>query len=128
MRPTAYFSVLVVLMSAAACGSSPPPAAKSPAPTTPEGATAGQPPDSRANRPLSHEECEQLGQSITDTCHSNNTRIATIEGWCSEVISGVSAGSWVGDCEKHIKYVDAVCFASTDNVRAMMDCDSAVSR
>ncbi len=127
MRPTAYFSALMVLMTTAACASAPPPAAKSVHETS-EGATESQPEDGKANRALSHEECEQLGQSIIDTCHSNNTRIATIEGWCGEVVSGVGAGSWVGDCEKHIKYVDAVCFASTDNVRAMMDCDSAVAR
>jgi hypothetical protein len=116
--------VLVLVMTVAACGSSSPPKAKGPT----EGTTAEQAADHKATRPLSHEECDQLGQSIIDTCHGTNTRIATIEGWCSDVINGVSAGTWVSDCEKHIKYVDAVCFASTDSVRSMMDCDSSVSR
>jgi hypothetical protein len=118
--------VLVGLMTAAACGSAPPP--RSRGPVEGSGATAGQPADSKATRPLTHDECQQLGQSIIDTCHGTNTRIATIEGWCSDVVTGVSVGTWVSDCEKHIKYVDAVCFASTDSVRSMMDCDSAVSR
>jgi hypothetical protein len=126
MRPAVLLSVLVFLLTAAACGSSPPSKAKGP--VDGPGATAGQPADSKATRPLTHEECEQLGQSITETCHGTNTRIATIEGWCSDVITGVSVGTWVADCEKHIKYVDAVCFASTDSVRSMMDCDSAVAR
>ncbi|HEY3822869.1 MAG TPA: hypothetical protein VGL81_37145 [Polyangiaceae bacterium] len=127
MRFAACIPVLTVLLASVACGSTPAPQAKAPV-DEPTGATAGQASDGKANRPLTHEECEQLGQSITDTCHSNNTRIATIEGWCSDVIAGVSSGTWVSDCEKHIKYVDAVCFSSTDNVRAMKDCDSAVSR
>ena len=93
-----------------------------------EGATAEQAADHKANRPLTKEECEQLGQSIIDTCHGTNTRIATIEGWCGDVVTGVGVGTWVSDCEQHIKYVDAVCFASTDSVRSMMDCDSHVSR
>jgi len=126
MRLAALLPVLVWAATAAACGSSPAP--KSKGPTDGPGATAGQPADSKAVRPLTHEECEQLGQSITDTCHGTNTRIATIEGWCSDVITGLSVGTWVSDCEKHIKYVDAVCFASTDSVRSMMDCDSAVAR
>jgi hypothetical protein len=124
MRPAAFSSVLVLVLTVAACGSSPPPKAKGPN----DGAAEGQPADSKATRPLTHQECEQLGQSIIDTCHGTNTRIATIEGWCSDVVTGVSVGTWVADCEKHIKYVDAVCFASTDSVRSMMDCDNAVSR
>jgi hypothetical protein len=124
MRLAGGVRVLVLVMTVAACGSSSPPKAKGPT----EGATAEQAADKRATRALTHEECEQLSQSIIDTCHGTNTRIATIEGWCSDVIHGVSAGTWVSDCEQHIKYVDAVCFASTDSVRSMMDCDSAVSR
>jgi hypothetical protein len=127
MRPAVLLPVLVCLLTGVACGSAPPPKAHGPD-ESPGGATAGQPADSKANRPLTHEECQQLGQSIIDTCHGTNTRIATIEGWCSDVITGVSAGSWVSDCEKHVKYVDAVCFASTDSVRSMMDCDQAVAR
>ena len=124
MRLAGGGRVLVLVITVAACGSSPPPKAKGPT----EGATAEQAADHKATRSLSHEECEQRGQSIIDTCHGTNTRIATIEGWCSDVITGVSAGTWVSDCEKHIKYVDAVCFSSTDSVRSMMDCDSSVSR
>jgi hypothetical protein len=123
MRLVVLAPVLVWVLTGVACGSSPP-QPKGP----PEGATAGQPADTKATRPLSHEECAQLGQSIIDTCHGTNTRIATIEGWCSTVITGVGEGNWISDCEKHIKQIDAVCFASTDSVRAMMDCDSAVAR
>jgi hypothetical protein len=123
MRLAGGGRVLVLVMTVAACGSSPP---KAKGPT--EGATAEQAADHKANRPLTKEECEQLGQSIIDTCHGTNTRIATIEGWCGDVVTGVGVGTWVSDCEQHIKYVDAVCFASTDSVRSMMDCDSHVSR
>jgi len=126
MRLVDLGRVLVLVITVAACGSSPQPQAKGP--TEGSGATASQPTVDKANRPLTEAECQQLGQSIIDTCHGTNTRIATIEGWCSDVINGVSAGTWVSDCEKHIKYVDAVCFASTDSVRSMMDCDSSVSR
>ena len=127
MRTAELVTVFGVVAGVVACGGSSEPRAKSPADGPSEGA-ASQQADGKENRLLTHEECEQLGQSITDTCHGTNTRIATIEGWCSNVISGISAGSWVSDCEKHIKYVDAVCFASTDSVKAMMDCDSAVSK
>lgn len=126
MRLAASIPVLMVLLAGAACGSAPPPKAHDPAEGA--GATSGQGSDNKANRALTKEECQQLGQSIIDTCHGTNTRIATIEGWCSDVVTGVGAGTWVDDCQKHIKYVDAVCFASTDSVRSMMDCDTAVSR
>ena len=116
--------LLPLLLACAACGGSPAPKAQAPQET---GATAQQPPD-KANRPLTHEECKQLGQSIIDTCHGTNTRSDVVEGWCSDVITGVDSGNWLSDCEKHIKYVDAVCFAGTDSPKAMMDCDSAVAR
>jgi hypothetical protein len=123
MRSAPILPLLMVLMAGPACGSATP-HANGPADGT---GTTAQQPDDKATRALTHEECQQLGQSIVDTCHGTNTRIATIEGWCSDVITGVSVGSWVSECEKHIKYVDAVCFASTDSVKSMMDCDSQVS-
>jgi hypothetical protein len=128
MRPAALLHVLGLLAAAGSCaGSTPPPAAATPGEGTPSG-SAERAADSKATRPLTRDECQQLGQSITDTCHGTNTRSATIEGWCSDVIAGVSVGTWVSDCEKHITYVDAVCFAGTDSAKSMMDCDAAVSR
>jgi len=118
--------VLMMVMAGAACGGSST-NAKSPH----DGATAQQPDDAemkKAGRALTHEECQQLGQSIIENCHGTNTRIATIEGWCSDVVAGVDSGTWVGDCEKHIKLVDAVCFESSPGPKGMMDCDSAVAR
>ncbi|HEY5241730.1 MAG TPA: hypothetical protein VIJ22_09705 [Polyangiaceae bacterium] len=127
MRLAACVPVLVTFL-AVACGSAPASKAKGPVDDG-TGATSGQGAgDKAANRPLTEAECHQLGQSIVDTCHGTNTRMATVEGWCRDVIVGVGSGSWIEDCEKHIKYVDAVCFASTDSVRSMMDCDSTVSR
>jgi len=126
MRLAATLPVLMMLMAGAACGASTTPHAKGPGEGS--GATAEQPADTKATRALTHEECEQLGQSIIDTCHGTNTRIATIEGWCSDVIAGVGVGTWVADCEKHIKYVDAVCFSSTDSAKSKKDCDSQVAR
>jgi hypothetical protein len=123
MRP-ATLLITVVLTGGTACGSSEP-RAKAPSES---GAAAAQPADTKTARPLTHEECEQLGQTITETCRNNNTRSAVMEGWCSDVSTGVGTGSWVSDCEKHIRYVDAVCFANNDSVKGMMDCDSAVSR
>jgi hypothetical protein len=120
---------LLALTSVAACGGQTTPAAKSPAAasTTSEGATSQQGKD-EASRPLNGEECKELGQSITDACHGTNTRSAQFEGWCGDVIHGIDAGSWLSDCEHHIKYMDAVCFTSNTSIRAMMDCDRAVSR
>ena len=130
MRLARIFHPLSLLLTVAACGSSPASHASTPAdePASGGGATAKQPNDDRANRPLTESECQQLGQSIVDTCHATNSRMATIEGWCRDVVVGVGSGSWVTDCQKHIKYVDAVCFSSTDSAKSMMDCDSTVSR
>ena len=123
MRPASLF-LTVALAGGTACGSSEPKAKDPSAP----GATAAQPADKKTNRPLTEEECQQLGQTIIETCRNNNTRSAVMEGWCSDVSTGVGTGSWVADCQKHIRFVDAVCFANNDSVQGMMDCDSAVSR
>jgi hypothetical protein len=123
MRPAVLIPLLLV---GTACGGS-----STQARPPHDGATAQQADDAemkKASRPLTHEECQQLGQSIIENCHGTNTRIATIEGWCSDVVAGVGSGTWVADCEKHIKLVDAVCFESSPGPRGMMDCDQAVSR
>ena len=119
-------TISVLLAGAVACGgaSSTTPPAEAPAH---HGATSAQGND-EASRPLTHEECLQLGQSITDACHGNVTRSNVFEGWCSDVITGIDTGSWVADCEKHVKYMDAVCITSNTSIRSMMDCDSAVQR
>jgi hypothetical protein len=123
---------VLLLAGAAACGGSTPPPAASPSSTSegssePSGATAAQGADN-PTRKLTHDECLQLGQSITDSCHGTNTRSAELEGWCSDVIAGIGSGTWVAECEKHVRYMDAVCITSNSSIRSMMDCDSAVQR
>ena len=123
MRRAAVLPVLLVV-AGAACGGSTPSA------KDPSGGAAEKPAETgnSGDRPLTHDECQQLGESIIDTCHNTHTRMATIEGWCGDVIAGVSSGAWVADCEKHIRYSDSMCFSSADNSKSMMDCDAAVSR
>jgi hypothetical protein len=125
-------TVSVLLAGAVACGGAS--ATSSPADGPAQngngnghGATSAQG-TSEGARPLTHEECLSLGQSITDACNGTNTRSAQFEGWCSDAITGIGTGSWVTDCEKHIRYMDAVCMTSNTSIRSMMDCDSAVQR
>jgi hypothetical protein len=118
-------TILLLLAGAAACGASTTSTAT--APKTAEGAASKQGQD-EATRALTEDECKELGQSITDNCHGTNTRSAQFEGWCTDVIHGVDTGSWIADCVKHVKYMDAVCITSNPSIRSMMDCDSAVSR
>lgn len=129
MKTTA---VLLLLAGMAACGGSTPPAnspISNPEPSTKgaSGSTAAQGQDDPA-RKLTHEECLSLGESITEACHGQNTRSAELEGWCSDAVAGIGSGSWVSDCEKHIRYMDAVCITSNTSIRSMMDCDAAVQR
>ncbi len=120
------YAILLVMAGAVACGGAA--ANKSSADTPAEhGATSAQG-TNEAARPLTHEECLELGQSISDACHGNVTRSDVFEGWCSDVIAGIGTGSWTADCEKHVKYMDAVCITSNTSIRSMMDCDSAVQR
>jgi hypothetical protein len=124
-------TALLLVACAVGCGASPTPPATSPtsetAPSTPTGATSKQAQDEAA-RKLSHDECLSLGTTIADACRDTNTRSAQIEGWCSDIVAGVGTGSWIADCEKHVKYMDAMCITSNTSVRAMMDCDSEVQR
>lgn len=122
---TSAVTILLLLAGAAACGASTTPAAKNAEGATSQQATHQQ---DEATRPLTDDECKALGQSITDACHGTNTRSAQFEGWCTDVIHGIDTGSWLADCAKHIKYMDAVCITSNTSIRSMMDCDSAVSR
>ncbi len=120
--------LLLLLVGAAACGASNATTeAKSPAAVS-EGSTAAQAKGDDAARALTEEECKELGQSIEDNCHGQNTRSAELQGWCSDKITGIGSGSWLADCTKHVKYMDAVCITSNPSIRAMMDCDRAVSR
>jgi hypothetical protein len=116
-------ALLLLLTGAAACASNTPNARSADS----EGNTAPQGKDEAA-RALSEDECKSLGQSIIDACHGQNTRSAQFEGWCSDVVHGVDTGVWISDCEKHMKYMDAVCITSNTAIRSMMDCDAAVTR
>jgi hypothetical protein len=111
-----------------ACGASTPPAA-SPSTSNPSGVTAAQPSSDPA-RALDERECRSLGQWLVDACENrSNQRSARVDGWCSDVRRGVESGAWIaGDCVKHIKYMDAVCFRSTTGVSNMMECDNSVQR
>jgi hypothetical protein len=121
------FAIPLLLAGAvAACGGAAA-TGSSPASESHHGATSAQGQD-EATRALTHDECLSLGQSITEACHGTNTRSAQFEGWCSDVITGIDTGTWVADCEKHIRYMDAVCITSNTSIRAMMDCDAAIQR
>jgi hypothetical protein len=116
----------LTIVGATACGGN------QPAPATPSGsheasdeapgATNAQGSDN-PNRALRDDECTQLGEYIADVCHETHTRQTHIEAWCSDMVSRTSAGTWVSECTKSVKYMDAVCFRSTDNAVAMMACD-----
>jgi hypothetical protein len=110
-----------------ACGSSVP---KADSPSNPTGVTAAQPSSDNPARALSENECRSLGQWLSDSCENRpNERSARVDGWCSDIVRSVSSGAWVtDDCVKHIKYMDSVCFRSTNSVKNMMDCDDSVSR
>lgn len=130
MNKSTLITLLFIAASAACASTSstpPPKAAAAPAEATSEGKTSQQPKD-EATRQLTEDECRALGQSIIDACHGQNTRQAQFEAWCSDVVHGVDTGTWVADCAKHMKYMDAVCITSNTSIRAMMDCDDAVTR
>jgi len=96
--------------------------------TPSEGAAAAQRPDDAA-RKLTSDECNELAGWIVQVCHSDTTRSAQVEGWCSDVVAKSADGAWqADDCAKHIHYVDFACFRSTDSSRSMMVCDSTISR
>jgi hypothetical protein len=109
--------------SALSCGgSTPPPSAPSPSHTA-------KPAADDPNRPLDENECQSLGQRLSEACQGRpNERSARVDGWCSDLVRGVDGGSWMHDCLKHIRYMDSACLRSASNVHAMMECDSAVDR
>jgi hypothetical protein len=119
-------TVLLLVVSATACASSTPPAVS---PDSRLGGIAASQSSSDPGRPLTKSECDFLGQSLADACAKRpNERSARVDGWCSDVLHGVADGSWVrGECLKHIKYMDSVCFQSTANVHTMMACDDSVA-
>jgi hypothetical protein len=124
MRPL----LLVLLLGAAACASTTNNStAVSPTKAPDSEGAASQQGKDEATRALSEDECKSLGQSIIEVCHGQNTRSAQFEGWCSDVVHGNDTGTWVADCAKHMKYMDAVCITSNTSIRSMMDCDAAVS-
>ena len=117
--------LLLLVFGMAACAGAPPPPASPPS----TGVTSNQGADD-PGRSLGISECESLGQWVAEACANRpNERSAHVDGWCSDVLSGVSSGSWVhGDCMKNIKYMDSVCFRSAANVHNMMACDESVHR
>lgn len=127
MKPLAILPVLFLLgAGVVAC------AGNQVAPATPDGEHASNDDAKGAtnaqgtenpNRALSKAECDQLGEYISAVCHETHTRQARIEGWCSDIVSRTSSGTWGEQCTKNVKYMDAVCFRSTDNAVAMMSCD-----
>lgn len=121
----AFGSVLGVA-SAAACGGSTPPAEFPPSQSAASSAPAAK---NDANRPLSSDECQSLGEWVAQACQTRpNERSARVDGWCTEVTLGVDKGSWQRDCRKHIRFMDSACFKSTTQVHSMMDCDRVVDR
>ena len=121
-------SLLPMLVAVAACAASEP-SAKDPSSQAGQGAASKQPADD-SNRALTKAECDSLGEYLVDVCNNRgNSRSSKIDGWCSDIVATVGKGSWATDeCVQHIKYFDSVCFRSTTNVRALMDCDSTVAR
>jgi hypothetical protein len=118
--------VMSVLVGAVACGGSAPP------PVAPvnhaaeqrhaDGAAERQASDD-ANRPLTAGECTELGEYIAGVCHDTNSRQARIEGWCSDMTARTTSGTFAADCQKSLKYMDSICYRSTDNAPSMMACD-----
>ena len=121
----------LLVAAATACAGTEPPSTTPSNPTSQAsrgGSTSAQAADDPA-RPLTASECESLGQSLSDACNGRaDARTATVDGWCSDLVSGVGDGSWASDCVKHMKYMDSVCFQSATNARGMMDCDKVVNR
>ncbi len=111
----------------AACAGRPVPAETAPAPSQTAGASA---PSDDPTRSLTRAECESLGRWMSDVCEGRpNERSARVEGWCNDVVRGVSDGSWVSrECMKNITFIDSVCFRGTTRVHDMMECDRSVHR
>lgn len=120
------FALLLLLAGATACGASQPQA------TTPSksngstndgtGATSAQGADN-PNRSLTKDECDELGAWITQVCHSDHTRQATVEGWCSDMVARTTAGNFTDSCLKTNKYFDFMCFRSSENAMGLRNCD-----
>jgi hypothetical protein len=125
-RPAAFAAAVGLVALLGACAGSGP-AAQTPSDER-SGATSRQAADN-PDRKLTSSECESLGQWIAQVCADHpNTRSSQIDGWCGDMVRTVGDGTWVGECTEHVKYFDAVCFRSTTQIRALMDCDSNVSR
>jgi hypothetical protein len=128
MKATLYLPLVVALAACAATETSPKdPSSESD--SSGKGATSRQGSDDAA-RPLTNAECTSLGEWLVQSCHDRpNSRSAQIDGWCSDTVRSVGESSWVTDeCMQHVKYMDYVCLRSATNVRALIDCDSSVSR
>jgi hypothetical protein len=121
----------IVVATCAACGgSAPPPAAHASnahAPVAAAGATMAQPADD-PKRPLTADECETLGQWISEGCHGGGSRSAVVDGWCSDVVARAANGMWVADCTAHIHRLDTVCFLGSSSPSNMMSCDATIAR
>jgi hypothetical protein len=123
VRRLALISVSAIVFAGVACASqSPPPAAS---PTEQQGQNDVRP------HSLTTADCTSLVQWIAEACHdrANMDRSSQAEGWCSDMTRvAAEGGSWIDDCAKHVKEIDAACIRSTTKVRSMMDCDANVDR
>jgi hypothetical protein len=119
----------LVLAGLAGCGGAQRPAPPPLGGDTPsDGATAAQRPDEAA-RKLTADECNELASWIVQVCHSDTTRSAQVEGWCSDIVAKSADGAWqTDDCAKHIHYVDFACMRSTESSRSLMACDGTIAR
>ena len=117
---------LVLLVGATACGASLT-AATTPSSSSTTGVTNAQGSDD-PNRALTKDECEELGAWMTQVCHADYSRQSRIDEWCSDIVTRAASGSWLAECPKSIKFIDSVCFQSSDNPSAMMTCDRTLGR
>ncbi len=122
--------LLVIGMGATACGSSQhtpatPSNGDSSDSETPSGAPNSQAGDNPA-RLLTRDECDALGQLISDACHDSHARSAQVDGWCSDIVARANAGTYSDDCAKHIHLIDSMCFRTANNAHGMMSCDRTV--
>jgi hypothetical protein len=122
MNPGRLFAIVTAGVSASgviACGhENPPPSTEGPAASAPS---------NDANRALTEQECQSLGEWLADACHSqSHGRSERIDGWCGDLTRGVQDGSWVThDCVDHIHYMDSECMRSAASIGHMMDCEQS---
>jgi hypothetical protein len=118
-----------LMLITCACGGSPQAPSATPASSDSSAHGNHQAHADEGSRLLTKPECQKLGQFMSEACQSRpNDRSAKVDGWCSDVMRGVSDGSWVDGCEKRVTQIDSMCFQSSSNVKIMMDCEHSVAR